>query len=451
MIISLPLPILPWHHHQHREDPQLRMKFSSRFQCAASLTTRGHRFISTLAAATNEPQVVAHRLISKFVASSPKSVALNALSHLLSLDTSQPHLSSLALPLYSRISEAPWFNWNPKLVADLVALLDKQGQYSQSQALIFETISKLQFKERDLALFYCNLIESHAKNKSEHGFNDSYICLNEVIRKSCSVYVKSQGYKSMVSALCEMGEPHEAENVVEEMRVNGLKLSLFEFRCVLYGYGRLGLFEDMLRIVEQMESEGFQVDTVSSNMVLSSYGAHNALSDMLSWLQQLKSLGIPFSVRTYNSVLNSCPMMISMLQDLKSLPLSLKELTVTLNNDEALLVKELTQSPVLDGAIEWGALEAKLDLHGMHLGSAYLIMLQWMDEMRNRFKDGKFALPAEIILVCGSGKHSSVRGESPVKGMVREIMVRTRSPMRIDRKNIGCFIAKGKVVRDWLC
>jgi DNA-nicking Smr family endonuclease len=116
-----------------------------------------------------------------------------------------------------------------------------------------------------------------------------------------------------------------------------------------------------------------------------------------------------------------------------------------------MLVKELIESSVLKEATKWDTSEGKLDLHGMHLGSAYVIMLQWMEETRNRLSDGEHVIPAEITVVCGSGNHSTVRGESPVKSMITQIMAQTRSPMRIDRKNIGCFVAKGNVVKKWLC
>lgn len=135
-----------------------------------------------------------------------------------------------------------------------------------------------------------------------------------------------------------------------------------------------------------------------------------------------------------------------------TLPLSIGELCSVLSGDEALVVKELVESnSVLEEVMTWDSLEGKLDLHGMHLGSCYLMMLKWMEELRNGFKDGKYVIPREITLVCGLGKHSNVRGESPVKILVRKMLVRLKSPMRNDRKNVGCFVAKGKVVRYWLC
>ncbi|KAK6240709.1 hypothetical protein QQP08_008224 [Theobroma cacao] len=449
MIGSLTPTIPPPWNHRHLRPTRPSIKCESG---GVPLTKQGHRFFSSLAATAdvNDP-ATANRLIKKFVASSPKSIALNALSHLLSPRNSHPHLSALAFPLYTKISETSWYNWNPKLVAELIALLVKQGRYDESEALISQAVSKLKFRERDLVQFYCNWIESCSKHNSKEGFNDAYCYLSELICNSSSVYVKRQGYKSMVSSLCEMDRPNEAENLVEEMRKNGLTPTLFEFRFISYGYGQLGLFEDMERMVCEMEIEGFEVDTICSNMVLSSYGAYNAFSKMVPWLQKMKTLQIPFSIRTYNSVLNSCPEIMSLVQGLDSVPLSLGELVKILNEDEALLVQELVKSSsVLDEAMEWNGSEGKLDLHGMHLGSAYLIMLQWIEEMKCRFKVEECVIPAQITIVCGSGKHSSVRGESPVKTLMRKMMVKMKSPMKIDRKNIGCFIAKGQVVKNWL-
>ncbi|MFQ6630340.1 hypothetical protein Gotur_006767 [Gossypium turneri] len=449
-ILTLTIPSSWNHHRRHclRPTPPL-------IKCESGgvpLTKQAHRFFSSLTstAAVDDP-ATANRLVKKFVASSPKSIALNALSHLLSPRNSHPHLSAIAFPLYTKISEASWYNWNPKLVADLVPLLDIQGKHDESQALISQVVSKLKFKERDLVQFYCNLIESCSKHESKQGFNDAYGYLSELVNNSSSMYVKKQGYKSMVSSLCEMGQPNEAENVVEDMIKNGVKPSLFELRFVLYGYGKMGFFEDMERMVKKMEIEGFGVDTISSNMILSSYGAYNALPKMVPWLQKMKALEIPFSIRTYNCVLNSCPMIMSFVRGSGGFPVSVSELVNVLDEDEALLVKELVESSsVLDEAMEWDDLELKLDLHGMHSGSAYLIMLQWIKEMKSRFRVEECVVPAQITVVCGTGKHSSVRGESPVKTLIKAMMVQMKSPMRIDRKNIGCFIAKGQVVRNWL-
>ncbi|KAJ6346244.1 hypothetical protein OIU78_008804 [Salix suchowensis] len=353
---------VPWNHHlSHRQQPltflsqptspplNLSTKWNN-FKCLAAISKQTQRFFSAVlpTVATRDTSAT-NRLIKKFVASSPKSIALDALSHLLSPNsTHHPLLYFLTLPLYLKISEASWFSWNPKLVAQVVVLLDKQGLDKELEALMSETVSRLEFKERELVLFYCNL-----------------------------------GYKAMISGLCEMGRAREAEVLIGEMRERGMKPTLFEFRCVLYGYGRLGLFKDMERILDKMESGGIEADTVCANMVLASYGAHNALPEMGLWLRKMKTLGIPLSTRTCNSVLNSCPTIMALTRNLDaSCPVSIQELLKILSEDEAKLIKELIESSVLKEAMRWDTSEGKLDLHGMHLGSAYVMTLQWMEEMR---------------------------------------------------------------------
>ncbi|XAR72672.1 hypothetical protein NMG60_11019391 [Bertholletia excelsa] len=443
---------LSWNYRGHHlSRPCLYCEPPRIFVTNCALGKKGHRFLTSLVA-TSAPDdtSVSNRLIRKFVQSSSKSVALNTLSYLLSPDSLHPHLSSLAFPLYLRITEEPWFSWNSKMVANLIALLDSVGERDKAESLISETVSRLGLRERELALFYCNLIESHSKHKSKPGFSNSYARLKELMRASSSIFVKRHAFKSMVGGLCAMDLPCEADNLIEKMRGFQVKPSVFEFRSVIYAHGRLGQFDEMKRSVAEMEMEGIALDSVCSNMVLSSFGAHGELSEMVLWLQKMKSLGVPFSVRTYNSVLNSCPTMMAMLEDLNTAPISIQKLVGKLVGDEGLLVQELIGSSVLEEAMEWNYKEGKLDLHGMHLGSAYLIMLQWIEEVRSRFSDRKQLIPAEITIVCGLGKHSTIRGESPVKGLVKQMLIRTRFPMRIDRLNAGCFIAKGCVLKMWL-
>ncbi|KAI7994137.1 Pentatricopeptide repeat-containing protein [Camellia lanceoleosa] len=138
----------------------------------------------------------------------------------------------------------------------------------------------------------------------------------------------------MVSGFCAMDLPHEVENVMEEMRDLVVKSSVFEFRSVIYMYGKLDLFDDMKRCVVQKEIEGFILHTVCSIMVLSSFGAHGELSEMVLWLQMMKSPGVAFSIHTYNSMLNSCPTIMTKLQELKTVPISIQEPMENLRCDE---------------------------------------------------------------------------------------------------------------------
>ncbi|XLT08084.1 hypothetical protein HN51_053877 [Arachis hypogaea] len=65
----------------------------------------------------------------------------------------------------------------------------------------------------------------------------------------------STGFEYMVSGLCAMDRPREAEDLVEDLRGNGgaIDPSAFELKSIRYGYGRLGLFHDLQRVVDQMK------------------------------------------------------------------------------------------------------------------------------------------------------------------------------------------------------
>ncbi|KAI7981501.1 Pentatricopeptide repeat-containing protein [Camellia lanceoleosa] len=75
------------------------------------------------------------------------------------------------------------------------------GQEDKEQSLIFETVSKLGFRERDLAVFYSNLIDSYSNHKPKLGFFDSYARLKELVYPPSSVYVKRRAFESMISGL----------------------------------------------------------------------------------------------------------------------------------------------------------------------------------------------------------------------------------------------------------
>ncbi|KAG6413545.1 hypothetical protein SASPL_126259 [Salvia splendens] len=413
-----------------------------------TLTKQGQRFLSSLAAA-EEPSTAAS-LLRKFAASSSKHVALTTLSHLLSTSDPCPRLSSVAFALFAAIKRESWFSWNAKLVADVIAFLYKEERFEEAENLFGETVLKLGLKERDLCAFYCNLMDSNAKHKSERVFADSCRELRKLMMQSGGVYTKQRGYSAVAAGFCQMGYPEKAENVVQEMVGNGVRVTAFELRSLVYGYGQKGLLEDMKRSIVWMENKGFGLDTVCCNMVLSSFGAHGEIQEMVSWLKKMKGLGVELSVRTYNSVLNWCPTIVFLLKDIKSAPLSIDGLVDGLEGDEASLVLELLNSTVLDQVMECSQSQLKLDLHGMHVSTAYFVLLQWFHELKLRFVAGDCMTPAEILVVSGRGKHSSARGESPVRGLAKEIFMRTKCPLRIDRKNIGCFIGKGKAFKDWL-
>lgn len=312
--------------------------------------------------------------------------------------------------------------------------------------LISQSISMLQ-SPRDLAAFYSDLIDAF----SERGLKDRVLEMYTLVKEI--QFPGRKHFESVLKALCFMGMPKDAERLLdEEMQASGFKPSAFEFRALVQSYGELALFSDMQRVIGIMEEAGYPVDVVCANIVLSCYGDHGQLSEMISWIQSMKRMKIGYSVRTFNTVLNSCPVMVSMVHNLRCLPLSIGkfvEMVKVRSELEVLLVRELLEAELVDEMLEWDCLEGKLDLHGFHLASVYVIVLKWMEVVKERLS-GDGVVPLEISLVCGSGKHSSKVGESPVKMLVSEMMFQLGSPLRMDRRNVGRFVAKGKAVRDWL-
>ncbi|XP_020262811.1 pentatricopeptide repeat-containing protein At2g17033-like [Asparagus officinalis] len=190
----------------------------------------------------------------------------------------------------------------------------------------------------------------------------------------------------MVRGLSLVDIVEDVENVLDKMGHLGFKPSGFEYRVVIQGYGRLGSFKEMRRVIGRMEDAEIGIDTVCTNLVLSCYSDYGNLAKMVTWIRNMRVLGIGYSVRTCNSVLNYYPSVVLMVKDLRTLPLSTDDLLEMLNDEEALLVKELAGASVLLEKLMWSGSEGKLDFHGFHLASAYIILLQWMEEFRRRLR-----------------------------------------------------------------
>ncbi|PKA66355.1 Pentatricopeptide repeat-containing protein [Apostasia shenzhenica] len=400
---------------------------------------RSHRLLSSLSAAADFSS--ADRLLRKFVASSSKPDALQSLSLFISLS------SPFSLLLYQAIADTPWFRWNPKLAASVVSLLEEQQRSTDAEALISRSTSRLR-APRDLPAFYCELIDAFSCRWLQLPALRSFARLREI------PYSGRKPYESIIKGLCSMGMATDAEELLREMAIAGFRPSAFEFRSVAQAYGRSGAFADMTRVFESMQEAGIVLDTVSANIALSCYGDHFKFSVMVSFLRKMRESGIIFSLRTFNSVLNSCPSVVTITKDLRSLPLSMAALLrkveeASLCLDEALLIREVTDSSLMGDMLQWSDSEGKLDLHGFHLASAYVMILMWIEVVRDRLSEDGI-IPLEISIICGSGKNSRMKGDSPLKKLVSEMMFQLYSPMKMDRKNVGKFVAKGKAVKDWL-
>ncbi|VFQ93095.1 unnamed protein product [Cuscuta campestris] len=423
--------------------------------CRCGPGNEDDRFLNSVLLASPDDDNL-RRMLRQFVESTSQDYAVGTLFRLTSPATSSsnPRLSSLALPLYQVLTETAWFQWSPRVVTKVIALLHKQEQHCEAEYLTKETISILNVRGKSaLTIFYGQLVEELSK----HELRREVLHTCEELRRHLLVgnrpaaWALLFGYQSMIKAMHLLGMPYIIEKLMEEMRELGLKVSAFEHTCLVYGYGKLGLFKEMKRALADMRRDGFAVDRLVTTMVLSSFGAHGQLGEMETWLRKMKDANVKPHMRTFNTVLNNCPKLRALLQDAmekdEDLPLSLKELLDYLGGDERSLVLCLVESSSL---IRQTRIWANLDLHGMHLTTAYLFMLLWLCELRWICKRHSYKLPSEVKVVCGKGSHSVVRFKSPLQELVQKMVVQLDLPLRNDSETIGCFVAKGKILKDWM-
>eukprot|EP01018_Ginkgo_biloba_P011384 Gb_07190 [translate_table: standard] len=421
-------------------DCKSQSRFHLNLRCFA-LSKPAERMVSALRRSRGDEPAV--RGLLRKSATLSKAVRLSALDDLLRQED-----WDLALPMYRMIREADWYKWNAKLHAQLIALLEKFEQQDEAQSLSLE--AKQNLSSVDKLRFYCALIEHYSKCGLKDQILSTYNLLKQLPHKSVDVI----GYKSLISALAVLNLPREAEEILREMEDAGYKPSPNEFKGVLFAYGRCGHFQEMENILKLMENHGHSADTVTINMILSCYGSYREYTSIKIWLRRMHIGNIDLSIRTYNAIANACPTLISFALLREDIPLSVGSLLDVLEKrinatKELSVVSELLGLGLLPGITDWSSLQWTLDLHGMVPSAAYAMLLVWLEEVKTRL-ESESKLPSEISVVCGLGKHSMARGDSPIKIMVSDMMFKLKSPLKADRYNRGRFVARGNTVKAWL-
>ncbi|XP_062224287.1 pentatricopeptide repeat-containing protein At2g17033-like isoform X1 [Phragmites australis] len=381
----------------------------------------------------------AERVIRSYVGTKSERAALAALSRLL-MDS-----DPLAVPFYEAVTQARWFKWSSIHAAAIAALLEVNGSTRASRSLISESISQHLQSANEVALFYCDLMAAFSSRGLKDQAMDFYTELRSMPLSGRKTYM------AMIKSLCLMGLATEAEEALREMISLGYQPEAFQFGSVAKCYGKSGALVEMERVIASMSDAGIRLGTGAANIILSCYSSCRDHSKMLAWLKKMRKLRVAPTTKAYNFVLNSCPTLASVVQELgPSLPLSTTELVKKLKSGspwpaEADLVLELlASSSVLDKVMEWSETEVKLNLHGLSTVAAYVLMLQWVDVMQGR------TLPLEVSVVCGIGKHSDVRGEPKVRQLAQEVLSRMGSPLRLSTRNKGRLVAKQDRVKQWL-
>ncbi|CAN6236919.1 unnamed protein product [Urochloa humidicola] len=381
----------------------------------------------------------AERVIRNYVGTKSERAALAALSRLL-MDS-----DPLAIPFYEAVTQARWFKWSSIHASAVAALLEANGSTGESRSLISDSISQHLQSTNEVALFYCDLMAAF----SARGLKDRAVDFYTELRSMPLTGHKA--YTAMIKSLCLMGLATEAEEALKEMVSFGYQPEAFQFGLVAKCYGKSGSLVEMERVIASMSDSGIRLGTGAANIVLSCYSSCRNHSKMLAWLKKMRKLRIAPTTKAFNFVLNSCPTLALVVQDLDpSLPLTTTGLVKKLKSASKLASEAevvhmlLASSSVLDKAMEWSEAEVKLNLHGFSIVAAYVLILQWVDVIKGR------PLPLEVSVVCGIGKHSDVRGEPKVRELAQEVLSRMESPLRLSTRNKGRLVAKRDRVMQWL-
>ncbi|CAN6271203.1 unnamed protein product [Urochloa humidicola] len=379
------------------------------------------------------------RVIRSYVGTKSERAALAALSRLL-MDS-----DPLAIPFYEAVTQARWFKWSSIHAAAVAALLEVNGSTGESRSLISDSILQHLHSTNEVALFYCDLMAAF----SARGLKDRAVDFYTELRSMPLSGLKA--YMAMIKSLCLMGLATEAEEALREMVSLGYQPDAFQFGLVAKCYGKSGSLVEMERVIASMSDAGIRLGTGAANIVLSCYSSCRDHSKMLTWLKKMRKLRTAPTTKAFNFVLNSCPTLALVVQELDpSLPLTtiglVKKLKCasTLPSETELVHELLASSSVLDKAMEWSETEVKLNLHGFSTIAAYVLILQWVDVIKDR------TLPLEVSVVCGIGKHSDVRGEPKVRELAQEVLNRMGSPLRLSTRNKGRLVAKRDRVTQWL-
>ncbi|CAM6098596.1 unnamed protein product [Calypogeia fissa] len=354
----------------------------------------------------------------------------------------------LALPMYKSLTEKDWYRWSPTLHARLVALLDFSEQLQEAESLVSELPEQLNIRDR-LMLQVC-LIESYAK----YALLDKALATFHGLQSHSLPSMECLGYRALIRAYLCMDLPHQAHLVLTEMKSKELRPCLDDFKALLAAFGRGEHFADMEKVAYEVTENRLRLDQSGFNMMLSAYSQAKRFDSGSVTLRRMKELSIPCSVNTYNAISKSCPSLIAYYESVHELPQSAACLCTSLQlmgipDGELGAVKELLALGLPPDSVKWDQDVWELDMHDMFLGTASVVLFQWLRQLKVHCVDG-VPVPLTIRVVTGWGKHSDVEGRPVLKHKVLELLERMQSPFRIDSHNKGVLMSRGSSLKSWL-
>ena len=354
--------------------------------------------------------------------------------------------STLSFPqMYLALVNAPWFKWDPGLLAELTALLTNCQETQLSQVLLETHHEKLNSKQ--LLELKCALILHYARNH----LKTEMLATFKSVELSSDSHVRVSAFSSLIQAYACMDLPHDAYTTLIDMQTHGFKPYSKDLKAVLFSFGRCALFDNMERVTSDMEKMGSLKDPVVFNMIINTYATVENHSKIKEWIDKMLASGVKPTVRSLNAVAKACPVLTKLSTRNTYVPIAMLFEYLETNcatQGEIKSVEYLVKLCLVQEAVKWDT-SWQLDLHSTVVGSAYVMLLCWLKEVLGRL-DTRVEFPSEIVIVTGWGKHSETRGSSLIKLMVRDLLENMGSPFMVDSQNKGRLFAKSHAVLTWL-
>ncbi|KAI5062340.1 hypothetical protein GOP47_0022879 [Adiantum capillus-veneris] len=350
----------------------------------------------------------------------PRPTLLATLRHLL-----HQHDWQLALPIYLSLLDIPWFNWNAELHAEIVALLTASEQVEQVQSLLEGLEEKLDLKQH--MHFNRNLLQQYAR----FGLKDEMLVSYGVLQALTPPHAKGHSLSALLHAYASMDLPQESLAILKDMQQQGLKPSLKDFKVILFSLGKCGMFSDMEAFACEMEKLKLLNDPVIFNMIITTYATAENYDKVNEWLLKLLETGLKPSARSLNAVAKACRVLTEVASSKKFVKKdALLEYLKSqgAKNGELEVLKALLEHCLVDEVVAWDS-NWELDVHSASIGSAYVMLCCWLEDVVRRLKV-KGTFPSEVGIITGWGKHSETRGTSLIKLTIRDLLESVDGPFR---------------------
>nr|XP_048324492.1 pentatricopeptide repeat-containing protein At1g09900-like isoform X1 [Ziziphus jujuba var. spinosa]XP_048324493.1 pentatricopeptide repeat-containing protein At1g09900-like isoform X1 [Ziziphus jujuba var. spinosa]XP_048324494.1 pentatricopeptide repeat-containing protein At1g09900-like isoform X1 [Ziziphus jujuba var. spinosa]XP_048324495.1 pentatricopeptide repeat-containing protein At1g09900-like isoform X1 [Ziziphus jujuba var. spinosa] len=182
----------------------------------------------------------------------------------------------------------PSFTFMSKLLKKTL----KVGSLADSVS-IFEFMLRLNYIPTESSL---NLLISKLSKVGK--IKEAYLVYSNMLVKGC--FYAAYLHNPILWALCKSGQTYTA---LALMKKKGAVRDVCSYTALIYGLGREGLWEDLVRCLDEMHSYGCKPNTITYTIVIKSLCDNEKTKEALDFLAKMEREGCEPDLITYNVIL----------------------------------------------------------------------------------------------------------------------------------------------------